>query len=125
MELDYLGKEKIKIGKMKLPNPEEAVVSEQKLSGYCLNPNHADGQHKARVFKSALNLDINCLEELKLALLDATKNYQAIADSQNQYGQKYVIDFPFSRSDKTATIRSVWIVKYNEKFPRLVTCYVL
>lgn len=110
---------------MKLPNPEKAVVSEQKLAGYCLNPNHADGQHKARVFRSALDLDLNHLEELKIALLNAVKNYEAIADRQNQYGQKYVIDFPLSRSGKTAIIHSVWIVKNSENFPRLVTCYIL
>jgi hypothetical protein len=29
---------------MKLPNPDRAIIDEQKLTGYCLNPNHADGQ---------------------------------------------------------------------------------
>ena len=110
---------------MKLPNPERAVVSEQKLAGYCLNFNHSDGQHKARVFKSALDLDLNDLEEFKTALLNAVKDYEATADRQNQYGQKYIIDFPLNREDRTATIHSVWIVKNGEDFPCLVTCYVL
>ncbi len=41
---------------MKLPNPEQAIIDSQKLSGYCLNRNHPDGQHKARVFQSVLGL---------------------------------------------------------------------
>lgn len=108
-----------------LPNPEAAVIDDEKLAGYCLNPRHPEGQHKARVFKSALNLDTDHVEELKTALLAAVKNYDAVPVKRNPYGQKYVIDFPISREDKTATIHSVWIVKDSENFPRLVTCYVL
>ena len=110
---------------MKLPNPEKAIIDNQKLAGYCLNLNHADGRHKARVFKSALNLDINDVDELKAALMEAVKNNDAVPENRNQYGQKYVIDFPMTRGDRTAIIHSVWIVKNQENFPRLVTCYVL
>jgi hypothetical protein len=37
---------------MKLPNGEHAVVDSAKLREYCLNPHHARGRHKARVFAS-------------------------------------------------------------------------
>ncbi|MGB5711358.1 MAG: DUF6883 domain-containing protein [Waterburya sp.] len=110
---------------MKLPNPEKAIIDNQKLAGYCLNPNHADGKHKARVFKTALNLDINNVDELKAALIKSVKNNDAIPATRNQYGQKYVIDFPLTRGERTAIIHSVWIVKNQENFPRLVTCYIL
>lgn len=110
---------------MKLPNPKDAIIDEQKLVGYCLNPSHSDGQHKARVFKSALNLGIENVEELKFALLEAVTNNDAVLDKRNPYGQKYVIDFAMNCSNKNATIRSVWIIKNEENFPRLVTCYVL
>lgn len=110
---------------MKLPNPENAYINDNKLAGYSLNPNHPEGQHKARVFKSALDLDLNHLEELKNALLEAVKNDDAVPDKQNQYGQKYIIDFSMNRADKTAIIHSVWIVRNDENFPRLITCYIL
>jgi len=42
-----------------------------------------------------------------------------------EYGQKYIIDFPLNHQNKTAIIPSVWIIRNDEKFPRLVTCYVL
>ena len=110
---------------MKLPNPESAIIDHQKLVGYCLNLNHGDGRHKARVFKSALNLDIDDVDELKAALLEAVIENDAVPEKRNQYGQKYVIDFPMTREEKTAMIHSVWIVRNQENFPRLVTCYVL
>ncbi|SKB11678.1 conserved hypothetical protein [Planktothrix sp. PCC 11201] len=110
---------------MKLPNPENAIIDEQKLAGYSLNPNHSEGKHKARVFKSALNLTLDNLDELKNALLFAVKTYDAIPDKTNTYGQKYIIDFLLTRENKTAIIHSVWIIRNNEQIPRLVTCYIL
>ena len=110
---------------MKLPNPERAIIDSEKLAGYCLNPEHPDGQHKARVFKSALDLDSDDIEELEAALLQAIQTYDAIPDKRNPYGQKYIIDFTMNRADKQAIIHSVWIIRNNEDFPRLITCYVL
>ncbi len=110
---------------MILPNPELAIIDEDKLSGYSLNTEHSEGKHKARVFKSVLNMDASNTAELRQALLDALINYDAVSSKKNAYGQKYIIDFPLSRDDKTATIHSVWIVRSNENFPRLITCYVL
>jgi hypothetical protein len=110
---------------MILPNPELAIIDEDKLCGYSLNTEHSEGKHKARVFKSVLNMDVSNSAELRLALLDALINYDAVPTKQNAYGQKYIIDFPLSHEDKTATIHSVWIVRIDEDFPRLITCYVL
>jgi hypothetical protein len=110
---------------MKLPNPELTIIDLKKLSDYCLNPEHPDGQHKARVFKAALGISLENVEELRLALLEAIRVNEAVIDKSNQYGQKYVIDFTMARAKQQATIHSVWIVKYTEDFARLVTCYIL
>jgi hypothetical protein len=110
---------------MRLPNPDLAIIDDRKLAGYSLNLEHQEGQHKARVFKAALNMDVSHLEKLKLALLSAVVNNEAVPTTKNAYGQKYVIDFPLNHEDKTATIHSVWIVRDNENFPRLITCYIL
>jgi hypothetical protein len=109
---------------MKLPNPEQAIIDSQKLSGYCLNSQHPDGQHKARVFQSVLGLRQENEEELRNALKEALKNCEATFDGQNKYGNKYTIDFPMTRNNQQATIHSVWIVRSDENFPRLVTCYI-
>ena len=110
---------------MKLPNRECAIVEMDKIAGYCLNPEHPEGKHKARVFKSALDLNLDDAKELQASLLQAVANYDAVPGKRNSSGQKYIIDFPLNRSDKQAIIQSVWIVRNNEGFPRLVTCYVI
>jgi hypothetical protein len=110
---------------MKLPNPEQAIIDSQKLSGYCLNPNHPDGQHKARVFQSVLGLKKETEEELRSALRESLIQNNAIFDKKNQYGNKYIIDFPMTRDNQQAIIHSVWIIRFEEDFPRLVTCYIL
>ncbi len=51
---------------MRLPNPDYAIIDDQKLAGYCLNPEHTDGQHKAVVFQSALGIGVDEIKELSL-----------------------------------------------------------
>jgi hypothetical protein len=110
---------------MKLPHPEQAVIDLQKLTSYCLDLEHPDGQHKARVFKSALGIVAENVEELQLALLEAIQTQESIPIKRNQYGQKYLLDFRMTRLNQSVIIRSVWMVRDAENFPRLVTCYVL
>ena len=109
----------------KLPHPDWVIVDIDKLIGYCLNPEHPDGQHKARVFKSALNIGIEDVDILKDALLNAAHMNVAMPAKRNAYGKKYIIEFEMSYAGQTAIIRSAWIVRNDENFPRLVTCYIL
>jgi hypothetical protein len=110
---------------MNLPNPEQATIPFDKLEGYSLNPDHSEGRHKAIVFQSALGIGLAEAEVLRSALKQAAINETATLASQTLYGQKYRIDFEMTHDEKQAMIRSVWIVRQNEDFPRLVTCYIL
>jgi hypothetical protein len=110
---------------MRLPNPENTVLDMRKLAAYCLDPDYSEGKHKARVFHAALELTLETADELRQALLLAVQTNDATPIKRNPYGQKYQLDFSLTRLNKTATIRSVWIVRDAEDFPRLVTCYVL
>ena len=109
---------------MKLPNPDRAILPPEKLEGYSLNPNHSEGRHKALVFQSALGITVSNSQVLRDALYEAIRTYEALPTKQNAYGQKYQIDFEMTRMGKSALVRSVWIVRFNEDFPRLVTCYI-
>lgn len=40
----------------RLPNYEHALIDDNKLRNYCLNPDHPVGKHKAKVFLAALKL---------------------------------------------------------------------
>jgi hypothetical protein len=109
---------------MKLPNPERASIPADKLEGYALNPNHSEGRHKAVVFRSALGLDQENAAALRAALRQALKTENATPTTRNPYGQKYQIEFEMIRAGRSAIIRSIWIVKDAENFPRLITCYI-
>jgi hypothetical protein len=80
---------------MKLPNSDRAVVDIRKIRDYCLSLDHPRGRHKARVFRSALELTADDAEELQAALLGAARTREAVATERDQYGQRYVLDFLF------------------------------
>jgi hypothetical protein len=108
---------------MKLPHPDRAVVEIDKLRDYCLNPEHEEGKHKARVFAAALDLtqaDAAWLHEQMLAAAfgDATLS------GRSRFGAIYMVDSGLEHRGRTATIRNGWIVRHDEDFPRLTTCFV-
>ena len=110
---------------MRLPNAAGARVDLEKLREYCLNDEHPRGKHKARVFQSALGLVAEDAEWLRERLLEAAQVQECALGKKTSHGQLYVMDFPLTREGKTARLRSVWMVRNDENFPRLVTCYVL
>lgn len=110
---------------MYLPNADRAVVDLAKLRDYCLSATHLRGKHKARIFAAVLGLTADDAEELREALLDAACTCAAIPTNWDEYGQRYVVDFGMEGPARQATVRSAWIVRRGEDFPRLLTCYVL
>lgn len=110
---------------MKLPNGERAVVDIAKLRDYCLSPDHPRGRHKARVFAASLGLTAQHAGDLRNALVEAARAEEATATDQDEYGQRYTVDFTMNGPAGTARIRSSWIVRAGEDFPRLTSCYVL
>jgi hypothetical protein len=110
---------------MTLPRGDEAVVDVAKLRDYCLNPAHPRGRHKARVFVSALGYTAGDAESLRAELLRAAREEEASQSDADEYGQRYTIDFELARNQQRATIRSAWIIRRSEGFPRLTSCYVL
>jgi hypothetical protein len=109
---------------MKLPNGQLAVVDIVKLNEYCLNMSHLRGRHKARVFASALSMTSIHAEELRIALLVAAKEDDAMLSTSDEYGDRYIIDMVMRHEGKSATVRSIWIIRVGEAFPRFVSCYV-
>lgn len=110
---------------MKVPNADRAFVELSKLRDYALNPTHRVGGHKARLFAILLGITINDAEAVQEILLKAIQTKDATLGELDEYGQRYVIDFLLTWQDKQATVRSAWIIRQTEDFPRLVTCYPL
>jgi hypothetical protein len=110
---------------MKLPNADRAVVDVRKLRDYCLNVDHPRGQHKARVFKSALGWIVDGAEDVRRRLLEAVLQTDASFLGADDYGQRYALDFVVQGVRGPATVRSLWIIRHGEDFPRFASCYLL
>ncbi len=110
---------------MKIPNADRAVVDSVKLRDYCLNKRHPRGKHKAWLFESLLGLTNVDAKELQDTLLEIVQTHNAVEGRHDQYGKRYVIDFTMIKTVRRTTVRSSWIMRSNEDFPRLTSCYVL
>jgi hypothetical protein len=108
-----------------MPNADRAVVDLVKVRDYCLNPEHPRGRHKARVFASALGFTASNATDLRDLLLAAAQTRDPTLGDADEYGQRYILDFPARGPAGQAAVRSTWIVRTGEDFPRLTSCYVL
>ena len=108
---------------MRVPNAENAVVDVRKLRDYCLNPNHDEGKHKARMFAAAFGLTAKDAEVLRFALLAAVRNYDTKPGRFDHFGQRYTVDFEFEWRGRKAIVRSGWIIEPDSDIPRLTTSF--
>lgn len=114
---------------MKLPNAENAVIDIAKLRDYSLNPNHPEGKHKAAVFLEKLGIGRNDAERLRQGILEEILTAETTEQNPTAYGRRFIVDFQVSWSQGfvmcSAVMRSAWIIRNDEDFPRLTTCYLL
>jgi hypothetical protein len=110
---------------MKLPYGERAKIQQiiDKLESYSLNRNHSSGKHKARLFRSKLGIDLQSKEILATALMEAANSTDAIFTGSDQYGDRYVIDFELKTEAGVSWIRSAWMIRQAEDYPRLTSVY--
>ena len=107
-----------------LPNAENAVIDIRKLRDYSLNRDHSTGKDKARLFSSILGMTAENAEELRQIILEQVKIQEACLNKSDQHGQRYYVDFTLIRENKSANIRSCWIIKPGSDSPRLTSCYI-
>ena len=109
---------------MKLPNAGRAVVEIEKLRDYSLNPNHPKGKHKARVFLAAFGFTLNDAERLRQMVMKAISAEEAVRQQPTAYGQRFIVDFKVMGLRGFVTVRSTWIIRIDEDFPRLTSCFI-
>lgn len=107
---------------MKLPNPERAVITQNKIEGYLLSPVHSVGRHKAAFF-AALGYT---QAEWKILASDLrnmlTEN--AISTGETGYGRKFEIWASITGpSGRSASVITAWIILHGEDSPRFITAY--
>ena len=109
---------------MKMPGGEAAIVDRKKLTGYCLNPEHPRGKHKARVFAAALGFTAENAGDLRAALLTAAATADAQSAASDRFGDRYVLEFEIKGPRGAGILKSTWIVRLGESTPRLTSCFV-
>ena len=110
---------------MKLPNAERAEIDIRKLTEYALDREDPRGRHKARVFESALGYTVKNAEELKAKIFECIDIAECRIGELDFYGQRYTADCRIRTEVGEGVVRTGWIIRRNEDFPRLTTCFVL
>ena len=109
----------------RLPRYDEAILDIRKIEDYCLSPIHPRGRHKARVFRDTLGLQQGDAPWLRRVLLEAARSAEAFRLVEDAWGTHWRLDVTIRRQNRTAVVRTLWIVRTDEIFPRFVTCWVL
>lgn len=65
------------------------------------------------------------MTQLRSAILAAVRVTEAILGENDEFGQRYIVDFLMKNRGKEAVIRTTWIIRHGEDTPRLTSCYVL
>jgi hypothetical protein len=108
---------------VKVPNAENAIISEEKLRLYLLNPAHRRGGSKARVL---LVLGYSAANWQQLAADLRAQHLTADIECQmdSDYGERFEIVAPISGPNgRSILFRSVWQTDIGTDHPRLITMY--
>lgn len=108
-----------------LRNAAAAVIEPEKLLACCLDPQHPDGRHKARVFASALGFNRSNHADLLLAIRSAILITEAESLGEMPHGYRWRVDLPLTGPGGTAMVRTGWIYEKGQDVPRLTTAFVL
>jgi hypothetical protein len=110
---------------LKLPNYQQAVVPERKITAYLLSPTHPDGSSKEKFF-TAFGFSLNDWEKLKNALIGHIADNEVTKVEDTPFGTRYVIEGAILTPDnRNPLLRSVWFIETEESIPKFVTAYPL
>lgn len=108
---------------MKLPNAHLAVVDQDKITGYLLNPAHPESGGKAPFFIS-LGFPREDWQSLATAIRKLATTSLVTKKMESPHGLKYILEGKIETpSGKSPTVRTIWIVDRGTETPRLVTAY--
>lgn len=108
---------------MKLPNAENAVVEQKKITGYLLNHAHRYGASKARFF-SAFGYRADQWGIFAEALREHGRNHDVTKEQETGFGPRYEVEGTLVAPDgRHARVRTVWQLDRGAVAPRLITAY--
>lgn len=106
-----------------LPNAQQGIVDERKVTSYLLSDSHPAGRAKAAFFRRH-GFRASSWEALRDALLTHGRTAEVIAKIETEFGMKYIVEGALIAPDgRTPWLRAVWFVAAGGLVPRLVTAY--
>lgn len=110
---------------MKLPNHDNAIVPQRKITAYLLSSTHPDGWNKEQFF-IRFGFSVEKWTILADALLGHAAENEVTRVEESAFGNRYVIEGIIHAPDgRTPSIRSVWFIEKGETYARFVTAYPL
>lgn len=107
---------------MPFPDAERAVVTEEKVRDYLLNPSHPIGGPKAAWFAS-IGYSIDNWQDLVDDLLLLARSADDFLAKASRFGVRYEATGRIGRPNhRPADVITVWSVERNSS-PRLITAY--
>ena len=108
---------------MSLPNADRAIVDPAKIRDYLLAMAHPVGRFKARFFAS-LGYAAAQWELLRDDVLAVGRSGSVCNETATNYGRVFEVDGILNApSGRSVAVRTVWIIRTEEDFPRLVTAF--
>lgn len=108
---------------MKVPDAEQSVVEERKVTDYLLSASNPRGRTKAAFFVE-FGFSIADWEIFAEALRLHCRQNAVVEVEETLYGTKYIIIAPLATPDgRNPIVKSVWEVRHGAQYPRLVTAY--
>jgi hypothetical protein len=108
---------------LKLPNLENGIIEERKLTAYLLSEENPGGKTS---FFVHYGFSIEQWEILQAALLTHAAVHEVTHTMPSPHGIKYIIEGELQTPDnRSPQIRAVWIIDTGKDAPRLVTAYPL
>ena len=104
-----------------LPNADQAIVPERKITAYLLDDSHPSGGPKSAFFKR-FGFTADQPDVLATALRIHASTHEVAATHATVRGVKYEISGPLASPDgRMPVVKSVWIIRIHETIPRFVT----
>ena len=108
---------------MKLPVANDETVPAEKMRDYLLDDEHPDNPGKAAFF-ATLGYTEDNWQDLDRALREQHLVLDAKEVETTDWGRMFEIVGPISGpSGRAHAVRSIWIIRHSEDFPRFVTAY--
>ncbi|MEJ7823651.1 MAG: DUF6883 domain-containing protein [Chitinophagaceae bacterium] len=106
-----------------MPNNEQSIVVDKKITEYLLSDSHEIGKHKANFFKR-FGFDISDIETFKHSLIQHSVEREIEQTKNTEYGNKYELKCEFQTPDeRNPCIVTVWIIENGKQKPTLITAY--